>query len=75
MGKTWIMVRHISMVRHIFLGRNGRCVLQTKDKKDHPDCYQQQVKKPESGVVPVPLAKIIYTSVMLALMQKITLRF
>jgi len=29
-----------------FFGRSGRCVLSTKEEKDHPDCYQQQVQKP-----------------------------
>ena len=34
-----------------FFGRNGRCVLQTKDENYHPDCYQQQVQKPGSVMV------------------------
>ena len=38
-------------VFQVFFGRNGRCVLQIKDVKDHPDCYQQQVLKPASVLV------------------------
>ncbi len=41
----------------VFFGRNGRRVLRTKEEKDHPDCYQQQVQKPGLswyGVVSVP---------------------
>ncbi len=34
-----------------FFGRNGRRVLRTKEEKDHPDCYQQQVQKPGSVMV------------------------
>ncbi len=34
-----------------FLGGNGRRVLRTKEEKDHPDCYQQQVQKPGSVMV------------------------
>ncbi len=33
-------------VFQVFFGRNGRHVLRTKEEKDHPDCYQQQVQKP-----------------------------
>ncbi len=35
----------------VFFGRNGRRVLRTKEEKDHPDCYQQQVQKPGSVMV------------------------
>ncbi len=35
-------------VFQVFFGRNGRRVLRTKEEKDHPDCYQQQVQKPGS---------------------------
>ncbi len=61
-------------VFHVFFGRNGRRVLRTKEEKDHPDCYQQQVQKPGSwyGVVSVPLAKVSCTSVMAPLMLKST---
>ena len=38
-------------VFQVFLGRNGHCVLRTKEEKDHPDCYQQQVQKPGSVMV------------------------
>ncbi len=31
-------------VFQVFFGRNGRRVLRTKEEKDHPDCYQQQVQ-------------------------------
>ncbi len=34
-----------------FFGRNGRRVLRTKEEKNHPDCYQQQVQKPGSVMV------------------------
>ncbi len=34
-----------------FFERNGRRVLRTKEEKDHPDCYQQQVQKPGSVMV------------------------
>ncbi len=34
-----------------FFGRNGHRVLRTKEEKDHPDCYQQQVQKPGSVMV------------------------
>ncbi len=38
-------------VFQVFFGRNGRRVLRTKEEKDHPDCYQQQVQKPGSVMV------------------------
>ena len=38
-------------VFQVFFGRNGSCVLRTKEEKDHPDCYQQQVQKPGSVMV------------------------
>src|SRR4029434_2205036 len=38
-------------VFQVFFGRNGRRVLQTKEEKDHQDCYQQQVHKPGSVMV------------------------
>ena len=38
-------------VFQVFFGRNGRRVLRTKEEKDHPDCYQQQVQKPVSVMV------------------------
>ncbi len=60
-------------VFQVFFGRNGRRVLRTKEEKDHPDCYQQQVQKPGSvmvWVVSVPLAKVTCTSVMAPLMLK-----
>ena len=38
-------------VFQVFLGRNGCCVLRTKEGKDHPDCYQQQVQKSGSVMV------------------------
>ncbi len=38
-------------VFQVFFGRNGRRVLWTKEEKDHPDCYQQQVQKPGSVMV------------------------
>src|SRR4029434_5557629 len=34
-----------------FFGINGRRVLRTKEEKDHPDFYQQQVQKPGSVMV------------------------
>ncbi len=62
-------------VFQVFFGRNGRRVLRTKEEKDHPDCYQQQVHKPGSVMVrgcAVPLANVTYTSVMAPLMLKST---
>ncbi len=47
--ETCTVVRWIS-ISGIF-GRNGRRVLRTKEEKDHPDCYQQQVQKPGSVMV------------------------
>ncbi len=47
--ETCTVVRWIS-ISGIFL-RNGRRVLRTKEEKDHPDCYQQQVQKPGSVMV------------------------
>ncbi len=50
-------------------------MLRTKEEKDHPDCYQQQVQKLGSvmyGVVSVPLAKVTCTSVMAPLIMKST---
>ncbi len=38
-------------VFQVFFGRNGCRVLRTKEEKDHPDCYQQQVQKPGSVMV------------------------
>ncbi len=38
-------------VFQVFFGRNGRRVLRTKEEKDHPHCYQQQVQKPGSVMV------------------------
>ncbi len=38
-------------VFQVCFGRNGRRVLRTKEEKDHPDCYQQQVQKPGSVMV------------------------
>ncbi len=38
-------------VFQVFFGRNVRRVLRTKEEKDHPDCYQQQVQKPGSVMV------------------------
>ncbi len=38
-------------VFQVLFGRNGRRVLRTKEEKDHPDCYQQQVQKPGSVMV------------------------
>ena len=35
----------------LFLGQNGRRIQRAKDKKDHPDCYQQKVKKTASVMV------------------------
>ncbi len=61
-------------VFQVFFGRNGRRVLRTKEEKDHPDCYQQQVQKPGSVMVwgvSVPLAKVTCTSVMAPLMLKV----
>ncbi len=38
-------------VFQVFFGRNGCRVLRTKEEKDHPGCYQQQVQKPGSVMV------------------------
>ena len=38
-------------VCQVFFGRNGCRVLRTKEEKDHPDSYQQQVQKPGSVMV------------------------
>ncbi len=38
-------------VFQVCFGRNGCRVLRTKEEKDHPDCYQQQVQKPGSVMV------------------------
>ena len=64
--------------RPIFVGRNGRRVLRTRNQKKHPDCYEQPVQKPGSvmcWLVSVPLTKLLSTSVMAALIQKSSLRF
>lgn len=50
-------------------------MIQTKDKKYHPDSYQQQIKSRSLLLyvtVSEPLAKVIYMSVMTLLMQKST---
>ncbi len=38
-------------VFQVFLGGMDAVVLRTKEEKDHPDCYQQQVQKPGSVMV------------------------
>ena len=38
-------------VFQVFIGRNGCRELRTKEEKDHPDCYQQQVQNPGSVMV------------------------
>lgn len=56
-------------------GRMRSCVLQTKDKKDHPDWCQQQVWKPDSvidRVGSVSLTKVVYISATAELMRKST---
>lgn len=51
-------------------------VLQTKDEKDHTDCYQQQVQKPESVVVWGRVGALGKDNLMMAvLMQNSTFRF
>ena len=35
----------------IVFGKCGRCVLRTKEEKDHPDCYKRKVQKPASVMV------------------------
>ena len=47
--KMCIVVRLISITG--LFGRNGHCVHRTKEEKDQPDCYQQQVQKPGSVMV------------------------
>ncbi len=42
----------------VFFGKNGRRVLQTKEEKDHPDCYQQQVQKPGSVMAKLNKTKV-----------------
>ncbi len=62
-------------VFQVFFGRNGRRVIRTKEEKDHPDCYQQQVQKPGSVMVwgcVSALGKGNCTSVMAPLMLKST---
>ncbi len=57
-----------------FLGGMDAVCSGPKKKKDHPDCYQQQVQKQGLswyGVVSVPLAKVTCTSVMAPLMLKV----
>ncbi len=49
-------------------------MLRTKEEKDHPDCYQQQVQKPGSVMVwgcVSALGKVTCTSVMAPLMLKV----
>lgn len=31
-------------------GNHERCVLQAKEEKEHPDCYQQKVQNPPSVI-------------------------
>ncbi len=47
--ETCTVVRWISS--SCIFWENGRRVLRTKEEKDHPDCYQQQVQKPGSVMV------------------------
>ena len=65
LGGVWDWPSHSGNV----YSRIPEChVIRTKDEKDHPDCYQQQVQKgPQDrglswyGVVSVNLVKVIYT--------------
>ncbi len=55
LGWTITQWKHVlwsdESVFQVFFGRNGRRVLWTKEEKDHPDYYQQQVQKPGSVMV------------------------